>query len=157
MDTDAHTKPLVDDTFDPLMDILWDLWQHGEDRSERSIRRSVERALKLIDRMEELIENPKGERARPPTRVATPRDARLWEVAKRVVAEHYGDEDEEKYWAIVSRVFTRMKIRAGGRPEEDVERAVKYLQEKYGRVVPATGKKEKEIRRVLEGEKRRGD
>lgn len=148
METDAHTKPLVDDTFDPLMDTLWELWQHSEGKEKSWFERRVARAKKLIDRMEELIDNPRGRKANPPTRVKTVRDARLWEMAKRTVLDQYkglDEEDEEKYWAIVSRVFTRMKIRAGGRPEKEVEEAVRYLQEKYGEVVPATEKRKKEL------------
>lgn len=154
METPYHTTHLVEKVFDPLMDALWDLWQRGNELSERRRTELVRKAKRLMGEMEECLEEPRGkEKANPPTRVKTPRDARLWEVAKRVVRDQYGDEDEEKYWAIVSRVFTRMKIRAGGRPEEEVERAVKYLQEKYGEVVPATEKRKKEIVEVMEGEK----
>lgn len=152
METDYHTTHFVEEVFDPLMDALWELWQRGDELTDRRKEELIRKAEKLMDEMEECLKEPKGrKKANPPTRVDTPRDARLWEVAKRTVRDQYGDEDEEKYWAIVSRVFTRMKIRAGGRPEEEVERAVRYLQEKYGEVVPATEKRKKEITEVMEG------
>jgi len=149
----VHTKHLVERIFDPLMDNLWELWQHEDELTERRKDQLIRRSLELIDDMEEAIDNPKGERAQPPTRVQTVRDARLWEMAKRIVLDEYGEDlDEETYWKITSRVFTRMKIRAGGRPEEEVERAVKYLQEKYGKVVPVPrkGRRKKEVEEVME-------
>jgi len=155
-DKPVHTEHLVERIFDPLMDNLWELWQHDDELSEQRKDQLVRRSLELIDDMEEAIDNPKGKKAQPPTRVHTVRDARLWEIAKRTVKEQYGDRDDEKFWSIVSRVFTRMKIRAGGRPEEEVERAVQYLQEKHGKVIPIPkkGRRRKEIEEVMENKRR---
>jgi len=108
----------------------------------------------LVRKIENLIENPRGEMAEPPRRVKTPRDARLWEMAKRIVKDEYREakEDSEQFWSIVSRVFTRMKLRLGGLSEKKVEKIVEELREKYGRL-PTAEKAEKLKEKAMKAER----
>jgi hypothetical protein len=149
-DHDSYTKPLVN-AFDDLMEIAWNAY--------KGRKYSKERARELVRRVLRLIESPRGERAEPPRRVDSPRDARLWEMAKRIVKDEYRDveEDSEQFWQIVSRIFTRMKLRLGGAREEVVERIVEELREKHGKL-PKGAKTAKEIERLKEKRLRsRGD
>jgi hypothetical protein len=61
-------------------------------------------------------------------------------MAKRIVKDNYRDmdEDSEKFWALVSRIFTRMKLRLGGMAEKDVEKIISELREKFG-ALPSAG------------------
>jgi hypothetical protein len=149
-DHDSYTKPLVN-AFDDLMEIAWNAY--------KGRKYSKERARELVRRVLRLIENPRGERAEPPRRVDSPRDARLWEMAKLIVKDEYRDveEDSEQFWQIVSRIFTRMKLRLGGAREEVVEKVVEELREKHGKL-PKGAKTAKEIERLKEKHLRsRGD
>jgi hypothetical protein len=139
---DSYTEPLVN-AFDGLMDIMWNAY--------KGRKYSKERARELVQRILRLIENPRGERAEPPRRVDSPRDARLWEMAKRIVKDEYRDveEDSERFWQIVSRIFTRMKLRLGGAREEAVEKIVEELREKHGEL-PKGAKTAKEVERLKE-------
>jgi hypothetical protein len=150
-DHDSYTKPLVN-AFDDLMEIAWNAY--------KGRKYSKERARELVRRIMRLIESPRGERAEPPRRVDSPRDARLWEMAKCIVKDEYKDveEDTEQFWRLVSRIFTRMKLRLGGAREEVVERIVEELREKYGEL-PGAGrgaKTAKEIERLKEKHLRGG-
>jgi len=139
-DRDSYREPLVN-AFDDLMDLAW--------RAHKGEKISKERARQLVRRIERLIDHPEGKMAEPPRRVKTPRDARLWEMAKRIVKDNYRDieEDSEKFWALVSRIFTRMKLRLGGMAEKDVEKIVSELQEKFG-TLPSAGRGSKAERLV---------
>jgi hypothetical protein len=82
-------------------------------------------------------------------------------MAKRIVKDEYRDveEDSEQFWQIVSRIFTRMKLRLGGAREEVVERIVEELREKHGKL-PGAGKgakTAKEIERLKEKHLRSGE
>jgi hypothetical protein len=151
-DHDSYTEPLVN-AFDDLMEIAWNAY--------KGRKYSKERAREIVRRILRLIENPRGERAEPPRRVDSPRDARLWEMAKRIVKDEYKDveEDSEQFWRLVSRIFTRMKLRLGGAREEVVEKIVQELREKYGKL-PAAGKgakTAKEVERLKEKHLRGGE
>jgi plasmid stabilization system protein ParE len=139
-DHDSYREPLVN-AFDDLMDLAW--------RAHKGEKVSLERARQLVRRIERLIDHPEGKMAEPPRRVKTPRDARLWEMAKRIVKDNYRDieEDSEKFWALVSRIFTRMKLRLGGMAEKDVEKIISELQEKFG-ALPSAGRGSKAERLV---------
>ena len=129
---DSYREPLVN-AFDDLVDLAW--------RAHKGEKVSMERARQLAHRIERLIDHPEGKIAEPPRRVKTRRDARLWEVAKRIVKDNYRNikEDSEKFWALVSRIFTRMKLRVGGMAEKDVEKIISELQEKFG-ALPSAGR-----------------
>ena len=144
-DCDCYREPLVN-AFDDLMDIAW--------RAYKGEKVSKEKARQLVRKVEGLMENPRGEMAEPPKRVKTPRDARLWEMAKRIVKDEYREvkEDSEQFWSIVSRVFTRMKLRLGGLSEEKVEKIVEELREKYGKL-PTAEKAKKLKEKVMKTEK----
>jgi len=151
-DHDSYTEPLVN-AFDDLMEIAWDAY--------KGRKYSKERARELVRRILRLIESPRGERAEPPRRVDSPRDARLWEMAKRIVKDEYKDveEDTEQFWRLVSRIFTRMKLRLGGTREEVVEKIVEELREKHGKL-PGAGKGSKaakEVERLKEKHLRGGE
>jgi hypothetical protein len=151
-DHDSYTEPLVN-AFDDLMEIAWNAY--------KGRKYSKERAREIVRRILRLIENPRGERAEPPRRVDSPRDARLWEMAKRIVKDEYKDveEDTEQFWRLVSRIFTRMKLRLGGAREEVVEKIVEELREKHGKL-PAAGKgakTAKEVERLKEKHLRGGE
>jgi hypothetical protein len=151
-DHECYTKPLVN-AFDDLMEIAWNAY--------KGRKYSKERAREIAQRILRLIENPRGERAEPPRRVDSPRDARLWEMAKRIVKDEYKDvdEDSEQFWRLVSRIFTRMKLRLGGAREEVVEKIVEELREKHGKL-PAAGKgakTAKEVERLKEKHLRSGE
>jgi hypothetical protein len=148
-DHDSYTEPLVN-AFDDLMDMAWNAY--------KGRKYSKERAREIVQRILRLIENPRGERAEPPRRVDSPRDARLWEMAKRIVKDEYRDveEDSEQFWQIVSRIFTRMKLRLGGAREEVVEKIVEELREKHGKL-PKGAKTAKEIERLKEKHLRSGE
>jgi hypothetical protein len=149
-DHDSYTEPLVN-AFDDLMEIAWSAY--------KGRKYSKERAREIVQRVLRLIENPRGERAEPPRRVDSPRDARLWEMAKRIVKDEYKDvkEGTEQFWQIVSRIFTRMKLRLGGAREEVVEKIVEELREKHGKL-PKGAKTAKETERLKEKRLRsRGD
>ena len=120
MNTDVYRVPLLD-AIDDVLDELWDAWQGR--------KASVSRMKKKISTIRKLIKNPRGEMEDRPTRVKTKRDARLWEMAKRIAEDQYGFEDETKYWKVTSRIFTRMKYRLGGRPEKEVEQILEELKE----------------------------
>ncbi len=139
-DHESYTEPLVN-AFDDLMEIAWNAY--------KGRKYSKERARELVRRILKLIENPRGERAEPPRRVDSPRDARLWEMAKRIVKDEYKDveEDTEQFWRLVSRIFTRMKLRLGGAREEVVEKIVEELREKHGKL-PGAGKGAKTTKEV---------
>ena len=139
-DHDNYTEPLVN-TFDDLTDIAWSAY--------KGRKYSKERARELVQRILKLIESPRGNRAEPPRRVDSPRDARLWEMAKRIVKDEYRDieEDSERFWQVVSRIFTRMKLRLGGAAEEAVEKIVSELREEHGKL-PAAGKGAKTAKEV---------
>jgi hypothetical protein len=70
-------------------------------------------------------------------------------MAKRIVKDNYRDmdEDSEKFWALVSRIFTRMKLRLGGMAEKDVEKIISELREKFG-ALPSAGRGSKAERLV---------
>lgn len=151
-DHDSYTEPLVN-AFDDLMDIAWNAY--------KGRKYSKERAREVVQRILRLIESPRGERAEPPRRVDSPRDARLWEMAKRIVKDEYKDveEDTEQFWRLVSRIFTRMKLRLGGAREKVVERIVEELREKHGKL-PGAGKgakTAKEVERLKEKHLRGGE
>jgi hypothetical protein len=151
-DHESYTEPLVN-AFDDLMDIAWNAY--------KGRKYSKERAREIAQRILKLIENPRGERAHPPRRVDSPRDARLWEMAKRIVKDEYKDveEDTEQFWRLVSRIFTRMKLRLGGAREKVVEEIVGELREKYGKL-PGAGKgakTAKEVERLKEKHLRGGE
>jgi len=139
-DHDSYTEPLVN-TFDDLMDMAWSAY--------KGRKYSKERAREVAQRILRLIESPRGNRAEPPRRVDSPRDARLWEIAKRIVKDEYRDieEDSERFWQVVSRIFTRMKLRLGGAAEEAVEKIVSELREEHGKL-PAAGKGAKTAKEV---------
>jgi hypothetical protein len=139
-DHDSYTEPLVN-AFDDLMDMAWNVY--------KGRKYSKERAREIVQRILRLIESPRGKRAEPPRRVDSPRDARLWEMAKRIVKEEYKDveEDSEQFWRLVSRIFTRMKLRLGGAREEAVEKIVEELQEEHGKL-PSVGKGAKTAKEV---------
>lgn len=146
METDVYTEPLVD-AFEAALNVAWKLLR-GKGGSIRTLRNHLKR-------IKELIEKPKGKKARYPTRVATVRDARLWEAAKRLVTEEYGlteDKDEEKYWALVSRIFTRMRYRLGGLAEEKVERFLEEIRTKEGKLELPTKKVVKLSEKIRRGE-----
>ena len=144
-DCDCYREPLVN-AFDDLMDMAW--------RAHKGEKVSKEKARQLVRKVEGLMENPRGEMAEPPKRVKTPRDARLWEMAKRIVKDEYREakEDSEQFWSIVSRVFTRMKLRLGGLSEKKVEKIVEELREKYGRL-PTAEKAEKLKEKAMKAER----
>jgi hypothetical protein len=149
-DHDSYTEPLVN-AFDDLMDMAWSAY--------KGRKYSKERAREVAQRISKLIESPRGNRAEPPRRVDSPRDARLWEVAKRIVKDEYRDveEDSGRFWQIVSRIFTRMKLRLGGAREKVVESIVEELREKHGEL-PKGAKAAKEVERLREKHLRsRGD
>jgi hypothetical protein len=79
-------------------------------------------------------------------------------MAKRIVKDEYRDveEDSEQFWQIVSRIFTRMKLRLGGAREEVVEKIVEELREKHGKL-PKGAKTAKEIERLKEKHLRSGE
>ena len=139
-DHDSYTEPLVN-AFDDLLDMAWSAY--------KGRKYSKERAREVAQRILRLIESPRGNRAEPPRRVDSPRDARLWEMAKRVVKDEYRDieEDSERFWKVVSRIFTRMKLRLGGAREEAVEKIVSELREEHGKL-PAAGKGAKTAKEV---------
>jgi hypothetical protein len=139
-DHDSYTEPLVN-AFDDLMDMAWSAY--------KGRKYSKERAREVAQRILRLIESPRGNRAEPPRRVESPRDARLWEMAKRIVKDEYRDieEDSERFWQVVSRIFTRMKLRLGGAREEAVEKIVSELREEHGKL-PAAGKGSKTAKEV---------
>ncbi len=105
---DIYRRPLVD-AFDELIDLAWEVYE-GEAAGNIN-----NRARKTVNRIKELILRPKGEPARPPTRVKTLRDACLWEIAKRVAEQRYPYAKDHRYWRLASRIFTRMKLRLGGK------------------------------------------
>jgi hypothetical protein len=139
-DHDSYTEPLVN-AFDDLLDMAWSAY--------KGRKYSKERAREVAQRILRLIESPRGNRAEPPRRVDSPRDARLWEMAKRIVKDEYRDieEDSERFWQVVSRIFTRMKLRLGGAAEEAVEKIVSELREEHGKL-PAAGKGAKTAKEV---------
>jgi len=144
MDEDCYTETLLN-ALDKLLDAAWRL---HDDPDAKINMADIE---KTAARVEELIDNPRGEKATPPVRVKTVRDARLWEAAKRIVNDNYKgvDEDSKRYWALVSRIFTRMRLRLGGLQEEVVEKIVEELQEEEGKLPPA-GEGSKGARRIAE-------
>jgi len=147
-DEDCYTEPLVN-RFDDALDIAWRLW-----RERISASRATSRLRTIIDSIKELIENPKGEKANPPNRVKTERDARLWDLAKWLVSDEYPEVDEgsERYWTLVSGIFTRLKLRLGGMDAKKVDEIVEKLQEKFGKLPPAGkhSKSSKEVEKVVE-------
>jgi len=136
IDEDAYREPLLN-TLDELMDMAWKVMQ-GEEKGKK-IEVKSGKVDELTKRALRLIASPRGERARPPVRVKTARDARLWEAAKRIVEDNYPEVevDSDRYWALVSRIFTRMRLRLGGLPEREVEKIVEELREKEGKLPPA--------------------
>lgn len=144
-DEDCYTEPLVN-RFDDALDVAWRLW-----RDKLSADEAAARLRKLTNRIKELIEKPEGEKARPPTRVKTVRDARLWDMAKWLVSDEYPDvkEDSERYWELVSGIFTRLKLRLGGLDAKKVDEIVESLREKYGKLPPA-GERSKATREIEE-------
>lgn len=144
-DEDCYTEPLVN-RFDDALDVAWRLW-----RERLSANEAASRLSKIVERIKELIENPEGEKANPPTRVKTERDARLWDMAKWLVSDEYPEveEDSERYWELVSGIFTRLKLRLGGLAAKKVDEIVEELREKYGKLPPA-GEGSKHVREIEE-------
>lgn len=132
-DEDCYTERLIS-AFDDGLDVAWRLW-----RGKLSKKEAASKLEGIVERIERLIEKPEGEKARPPARVKTERDARLWDMAKWLVDDEYPDvkEDTERYWKLVSGIFTRLKLRLGGMESEDVDKIVNELKEKYGKLPPA--------------------
>jgi hypothetical protein len=136
---ESYTEPLVN-AFDDLLDMAWSAYKRR--------KYSKERAREVAQRILKLIKSPRGNRAEPPRRVNSPRDARLWEMAKRIVKDEYKDvkDDSEQFWKLVSRIFTRMKLHLGGAAEEVVEDIVEELQKKHGKLPDGS----KEVERLKE-------
>lgn len=146
-DEDCYTDPLVS-AFDDALDIAWRLWQGriNKENAASQIRR-------VVERIKNLIEKPRGDKATPPRAVKSERDARLWDYAKWHVSEEYPDvsESSERFWELVTGVFRRMKTRIGGLPREKAEKILRELKEKYGGRLPQVGrgsKAEKEVERL---------
>lgn len=149
-DEEVYREPLVN-AFDRAFKAAWKIYkaeEAGKDPNPDWVR-TIERE---VERIEELIENPRGEKANPPTRVKSPRDSRLWSMAQMIVNDEYPEIEEgsERYWALVSRIFTRMKLRLGGLKEKKVEEIVEELREKYGELPSPGGKKGKDVLRLKE-------
>lgn len=119
--TDAYREPLLE-AIDVALDECW--------KGIQGKKYSVSKIEEAIAKVKKLIDEPRGEKGRPPTVVETVRDARLWEAAKRITAENYSfDEDDERFWAVTNRIFHRMKYRLGGLPEKEVEAFLKRVKE----------------------------
>lgn len=146
---DCYTETLVS-RFDDALDVAWRLW-----RDKLSADEAAARLRKLTNRIKELIEKPEGKKARPPARVKTERDARLWDMAKWLVSDEYPNvsDDSERYWELVSGIFTRLKLRLGGLDAKKVDEIVEALREKHGKLPPA-GKNSKAAREIEEMKER---
>ncbi len=144
---EAYRVPLVV-AFDTLLDIAW------RGRQGKITAAQLKKAEQIVERIKGLVEKPRGEQATPPRRVKTVRDARLWDAAKYLVDEQYPHipSDSDRYWQLVSRVFSRMKLRLGGMQRDHVEPIIRALQTKYGKLppVPKGSKQHRIIRRMKE-------
>ena len=67
-----------------------------------------------------------------PAFVKTARDERLWKEAKQIVRDEYSVKVGSKpYWALVNRIFHRMKRRVGGGEYSPPKRNPKRKKYKY--------------------------
>ncbi len=151
---DIYREPLVD-KFDSAMELAWRQWRRSEQKGKPVKNEEAKRRLeKIVDSIRTLIENPRGEKANPPKAPQSPRDARLWDMAKYIVKDEYPEVEEgsERFWELVSGIFRRMKLRLGGLERKKVEEIVERLREKHGKL-PQAGegaKALKEIERLKE-------
>lgn len=118
-DEDVYREPLVL-ALDRAFKAAWKIWQAGE-RGEKPKQAWVDAVEREVNRIAELIENPRGEKANPPTRVKSARDCFLWMRAQMMVLDEYPDVEEgsERFWRLVSGLFTRLK---GGK-KKDIRKA----------------------------------
>lgn len=140
---DIYREPLVG-KFDDGFALAWRMWRRAEEGDDGRLqdKRAAKRFASIVEDIRELIENPRGEKAKPPTAPQSPRDARLWDMAKYIVKDEYGDEvdeDSERFWELVSGIYRRMKLRLGGMEREKVQQIVEKLREEHGKL-PQAGK-----------------